>query len=104
MTRLIKVVGPQVNVFLADQLSHLDLFLILILLYFAFLLAWVGSIPLVGVSQLFISIRVPIHFLAVQSEGETWSLAVRQEKGGGFALWVEACFFFLFLYDHCKLF
>lgn len=92
------------DVLLADQLSHLDLFLILILLYFAFLLAWVGSIPLVGVSQLLISIKSPIHFLAVQREGETWSLAVRQEKGGDPALWVEACFFFLFLYDHCKLF
>lgn len=57
-----KVVGPQVDVLLADQLSHLDLFLILILLYFAFLLAWVGSIPLVGVSQLLISIKSPHSF------------------------------------------
>lgn len=58
------------NVLLVDQLSHLDLFFILILLYFAFLLPQVGAIPLVGVSQLLITIRVPIHSTAAESEGK----------------------------------
>lgn len=71
------------NVLLADQISHLDWFLILILLYFAFLLAWVGSLPLVGVSQLLISIRVPIHFLAVQSEEETLEPGSQTREGRG---------------------
>lgn len=62
------------NVSLVDQISHLDLFFILILLYFAFLLPQAGAIPLVGVSQLLISIRVPLHFTAAESEGEAWNL------------------------------
>lgn len=53
-------------------------------------------IPLGGVSQLLLGIRVPpphIHCPAAQSEGETWSLEVREEKEGEPGLWVEACFF-----------
>ena len=42
-----------------------------------------GSIPLVGVSWLLISIRVPIHFLAVQSEGETLEPGSQTREGRG---------------------
>ena len=90
-------------VLLVDQISHLVLFLMFILLHVVFFLSQVRTIPLVGVSQ-FLYIKVSIHFTDAQNEGKSWSLEVREEKRGDASLGRKPFFFyFLFLYDHPKL-